>query len=58
MSTAADYCSYLPDADNSSITPSRLVDATARVLALGRTAPRVVHEIAAATTSVTWIALI
>ena len=44
VSTAADYCSYLPDADNSSITPSRLVDATARVLALGRTAPRVVSR--------------
>lgn len=30
-STAADYCSYKPDADNSSITPERLAEAVARV---------------------------
>lgn len=29
-STAADYCSYRPDADNTTITPQRLVDACLR----------------------------
>ena len=32
-STSPDYCSYRPDADNSSITPERLVEAALRVLA-------------------------
>lgn len=32
VSTADDYCSYRPDADNSSITPERLVAASERVL--------------------------
>jgi heptosyltransferase-2 len=32
-STAADYCSYRPDADSSSITPERVRDAALRVLA-------------------------
>lgn len=34
ISTAPDYCSYKPDADNSSITPERLCDAVLRQLAL------------------------
>ena len=33
VSTAPDYCSYRPDADNASITADRLADAVARVLA-------------------------
>lgn len=32
VSTADDYCSYRPDADNRSITPERLVDAVLRQL--------------------------
>ncbi|MEM7311474.1 MAG: glycosyltransferase family 9 protein [Planctomycetota bacterium] len=32
VSTAPDYCSYRPDADNSSITPERIADAVERVL--------------------------
>lgn len=35
-STASDYCSYRPDADNSSITAERLVAAAARVIQLPR----------------------
>jgi heptosyltransferase-2 len=35
-STAADYCSYLPDADNKTLTPDRLVPALRRRLELGR----------------------
>lgn len=31
-STAPDYCSYRPDADNSTLTPDRLADAVLRVL--------------------------
>jgi len=42
VSTAADYCSYRPDADNSTITAARLVEAATRVLALARTGPRAV----------------
>jgi heptosyltransferase-2 len=34
VSTASDYCSYKPDADNSSITPERLCEAVMRQLAL------------------------
>ncbi len=34
-STAPDYCSYRPDADNATITPERLADGVARVLAIG-----------------------
>jgi heptosyltransferase-2 len=34
VSTAPDYCSYKPDADNRSITPERLRDAVMRQLAL------------------------
>lgn len=34
-STAPDYCSYRPDADNASITPERLADAAVRVLGAG-----------------------
>jgi heptosyltransferase II len=36
QSTAADYCSYRPDADNSSITPERLLPCVERQLALAR----------------------
>ncbi|MEY2747506.1 MAG: hypothetical protein RL112_2548 [Planctomycetota bacterium] len=36
-STASDYCSYLPDADNSTLTPERLVPLLLRRLRLGRT---------------------
>ena len=36
-STAPDYCSYQPDADNSTITPARLADAAERVLGGGST---------------------
>ena len=32
VSTAADYCSYRPDADNSTLTTERLVAATLRCL--------------------------
>ncbi|HLU38748.1 MAG TPA: glycosyltransferase family 9 protein, partial [Planctomycetota bacterium] len=32
VSTAPDYCSYRPDADNSTITPERIAAACARVL--------------------------
>jgi heptosyltransferase-2 len=39
-STAPDYCSYRPDADNASITPQRLVDACLRWLdPLGTSGP-------------------
>ncbi len=34
-STAPDYCSYRPDADNTTLTPARLVAACERVLAMG-----------------------
>jgi heptosyltransferase-2 len=39
QSTAADYCSYKPDADNATITAERLCDAVLRQLR-ARTAPR------------------
>lgn len=35
VSTAPDYCSYRPDADNSTLTAERLADACLRVLELG-----------------------
>ena len=35
QSTAPDYCSYQPDADNSTITPERLLPCVERQLALG-----------------------
>jgi heptosyltransferase-2 len=39
-STASDYCSYKPDADNSTITVPRLCEAALRELALPRTRSR------------------
>jgi heptosyltransferase-2 len=36
LSTAADYCSYKPQADNSSITAKRLIEATCPMLRLSR----------------------
>ena len=36
VSTAADYCSYRPDADNRTLTPARLVAACERVLGAAR----------------------
>ena len=38
ISTSPDYCSYRPDADNSSITAERVGDAVLRVLAQRRSA--------------------
>ncbi|MBL8859706.1 MAG: glycosyltransferase family 9 protein [Planctomycetes bacterium] len=38
VSTAPDYCSYKPDADNSSITPGRLAAAVLRQLAIAKRA--------------------
>lgn len=40
VSTAPDYCSYRPDADNSTLTPERIADAVLAVLATARPATR------------------
>jgi heptosyltransferase II len=40
QSTAADYCSYKPDADNASITPERLAAAVSRVASALRSSSR------------------